>query len=315
MNFSNISNNVIECSINRTKSLSHVFECYKHFFLESPATTLFEILLGISILVVNFSTFTLIYRKSDKKIIFDILFMSSTVGDFTTGLLDFPIYHLYFILDYWSFSELFCIVWRTIDSVSNTTTIFHMLFLSWVRAQSVLKPKTYLNNIVMRNPIKIICLIWIASYLLCIPVNYFYTSIDYNSGGCEIKYKSSYVEFIFAFILLFVPLLSIIILTLITTTVLKTKKGNLINSFKRTGHLSSNRTVKPRRSKKLKPEIKLLIIIVAFLIQWIPTCALWMLDSICNCVPGLIKKISYLLTFTESLVNPVLVLILNSRYK
>ena len=76
---------------------------------------------------------------------------------------------------------------------------------------------------------------------------------------------------------------------------------------------AKNNKLKP--NVKLKAETKLSIILIVYLVQWVPSCLIWMIDSLCNCVPNDISTVTYWLTFTVALTDPILILSLNSNYR
>jgi len=61
----------------------------------------------------------------------------------------------------------------------------------------------------------------------------------------------------------------------------------------------------------LTPEVKLSIILIVYLVQWFPSCLIWMIQSLCNCVPNDVSTVTYWLTFTVALTD---LNIINSNY-
>nr|QVK45735.1 G protein-coupled receptor [Proales similis] len=70
------------------------------------------------------------------------------------------------------------------------------------------------------------------------------------------------------------------------------------------------------RRTRLNVFAKLYIIILTFCILWLPFCLMWPIYSICeHCIPESVYQISYWLGYTQSLINPMLLLILNPNFK
>ncbi len=102
--------------------------------------------------------------------------------------------------------------------------------------------------------------------------------------------------------------------TTITSTTRTVSSTNLESSYAQIPTSMRKNQRSSRKSFKLKPETKLTIIILVYLGQWLPSCFIWMIDSLCKCVPNAVSTISYWLTFTVSLTDPILILVLNSNY-
>lgn len=313
-----------KCSISKNTSFNNVYNCYSYFALNSLIETVLEITLGVLSLISNISVIAMIVRKSKHIIVFERIIIAHSLVDIKVSCITLPIYHIFSIFNYWPFSKTFCIIWNTIDSSLNTISIFLVLFLAWTRAMSVLKPKNYLNNLLIRKSAKIILLLWITSYLIWSVINYFYISNGYQYGTCKLNYTPKYMEFITTLITWFLPLVLTVCLTVYVMRTLNLKKKSNLTKLKRSNiepaenNTSEKNLTKPKTNSikfHLGPESKLSIIIVIFLIEWSLSCLLWMIDSLCECIPEFILYVTYWLTFTASLTDPILVLVLNSKYK
>lgn len=68
-------------------------------------------------------------------------------------------------------------------------------------------------------------------------------------------------------------------------------------------------------SIKLNAYAKLYIIIATFCVLWLPFCILWPINSVCpTCISAFVYQLSYWMGYAQSLINPVLLLILNPNY-
>lgn len=71
-----------------------------------------------------------------------------------------------------------------------------------------------------------------------------------------------------------------------------------------------------RKKLKLNAYTKLYVIIITFCLLWLPFCILWPVFSVCqSCISGLVYQVSYWMGYAQSLINPILLLILNPNYK
>lgn len=82
-------------------------------------------------------------------------------------------------------------------------------------------------------------------------------------------------------------------------------------SCKNTRVLGVGNLFKLLRRFKINAHQKLCVILATFCALWLPFCILWPLNSICTeCVPSFVYSISYWMGYAQSLINPVLLLIL-----
>jgi dopamine receptor D1 len=317
------------CQNSNETGLDYLRICYPYFAFQSILLTILEIGLGVSTIIFNMIVFKMISNKKDKKVVFDQILISHAIVDGVVGGIDLPFYHIYTILGKWPFGETFCIIWNSFDSSLNTITILHMLYMSWVRVMSIIQPKTYLQNKIIKHPFIVSLLCWLTGFLIWIPVNTCYITSNYPDGQCYILYKPVYIQFIITFLTWFLPLIIIVCMLLYLMRALKIKnskkkiilKSNVSNAVTGFTNITkiATQSVKNNKSntkkKQLIAETKLSIILIVYLVQWVPSCLIWMIDSLCNCVPIGISKITYWLTFTVALTDSILLLALNTNFR
>lgn len=69
------------------------------------------------------------------------------------------------------------------------------------------------------------------------------------------------------------------------------------------------------RMPKLNAYAKLYVIIATFCILWLPFCVLWPINAVCDtCISPFVYQLSYWMGYAQSLINPILLLILNPNY-
>lgn len=313
---------------------SRLIDCYLFFAYNSLIPAIFEILLGVLAFLANVTVLCQMYRSSRGICVFDKILMAHVLLDLKICSLNLAFYHIYTIFNYWPFSKELCIFWSSMDTSANTISIFLMLFITWTRIKSVLDPTSYLDHVLIRNPFKCVISIWFGSYLIWIPINYVFISNKYEVGMCEINYEPKCIQFILTLFTWFVPLCLIVFLigfimielgkqekklskyktpsvTIVTTSLNHSSNNNNINNKKKKNKEKINKF----KLKNLKADQKLTIIIVIFLVEWMPSCILWMVDSLgTHLIPDLALSITYWLTFFGSLTDPLLILVLNSKY-
>jgi hypothetical protein len=324
MNFSNDE----FCQNSNETGLDYLRICYPYFVSKSILLAILEVCLCITTVIFNIIVFKMIYNKKEKKVVFDIILMSHAVVDGVVGGIDLPFYHTYTILGKWPFGEVPCILWNSLDSSINAISILHMLYMSWVRLMSVIQPKTYLQQKIIKHPFIASLLCWLIGFFIWIPVNIGYITSNYTEGQCNIPYQPVYIQFIITFLTWFLPLIIIVCMLLYLMRALKIKnskkkmilKSNVSNAVTGFTNITkiatqSAKNNKSNTKKKLKAETKLSIILIVYLVQWVPSCLIGMIDSMCKCVPVGITTLTYWLTFTVSLTDPILILGLNTNFR
>ena len=163
-------------------------------------------------------------------------------------------------------------------------------------------------------------------------------SLNYKLGECYLIFNPFYV--IFQDLLAY--LIPIIVITLISIFILNrlrfskrfkqrpvVKNGNdsngtetSVSDVKQSANMNSNfqkKNVNSNKSKsffdfshsKINVNTKLYIILTTFCLLWLPFCILWPIASICfDCVPTFFYQTSYWMGYAQSLINPIILLIL-----
>lgn len=296
-------------------SIYNLFECYFLITQQNILITIFFAIFIVVSLILNIVVLSMIFRKKGHINEFDRILIACLIAHLISSGVDLPIYQVYFVFNYWPLDKVMCLFWSTLDSSINSVIIFNMLYLSWVRLVSFKKPKKYLELFYVRKPLTCIFAIWmiIISFYVCI--NYFFIVDSFKKSSCSIVYKPFYLEFIFNFVLIFLPLFLIILIVLYTIKVIRLKGAFQLHekfSSDQTQHSSSSN--KPNK-RSLKARGKLSIMVVFFIMEWLPPLVIILTNTFCGCIPFRWEKKIYFLTFSGALIDPILIMILNSRYK
>jgi len=318
------------CQNSNETGLDYLRICYPYFVSKSILLTILEMGLGIATVICNMIVFKMINNKKEKKVVFDIILMSHAIVDGVVGGIDLPFYHIYTIIGKWPFGKVPCILWNSLDSSINAISIMHMLYMSWVRLMSVIQPKTYLQQKIIKHPIIASLLCWLIGLFIWTPVNIGYITSNYTEGQCNIPYNPVYIQLIITFSTWFLPLIIIVCMLLYLMRALKIKNSkkkimlksnvsNAVTGFTNITKIAITQSATNNKSnakkKQLKAETKLSIILIVYLVQWVPSCLIGMIDSMCKCVPVGIITLTYWLTFTVSLTDPILILGLNTNFR
>ena len=162
------------------------------------------------------------------------------------------------------------------------------------------------------------------------------------------SYQPHYLELILTFTTWFMPLCIIVGCSIFVKKILRQKeRKRRSSSFTVTNATSfffvEAKSVGPevqetvfKRRLKLGAQQKLSLMMTIYLVQWVsepknhvvmvtrdsnisfflkvPSCFLWMINSLCGCIPSEVSTPTYWLTFSVAFSDPVLVLLLNPNY-
>ena len=147
----------------------------------------------------------------------------------------------------------------------------------------------------------------------------------------DVDFDPVVVGFVFNMFLWFVPTFSIFFLAtyiLFKLRILSKKKKKKTqhatsikiaqssydnDNFTRSNHVSKKLT-QLVRGVRLNAQTKFSIIIFSYLAQWMPPCLLTTINGLCsNCIDGPVYDGFYWLTYTVCLVDPIVVLLINTN--
>ena len=290
--------------VNETES-TNFLNCYEYYFKKYTIISVLEILLGLLTAVANSILAYRIVSYSNNMTIFDRLFLCHSIIDFSVGTTDLPFYHIFTVFSYWPFGKLACTLWSTLDNFFNTITIFLMAFMCWVRIKSIISPNNFQNDALTKQPFITVVVFCFVSVGIWLPINFvfIYQDSEYETGTCDIAYQPSYLKLIITFVTWFLPLMFTLCCTVyIIIKVRVKKKYNQQSSRKKT------------KRNLFDAESKLSIVIIIYLVQWLPSCILWMTNSLCLCISDIIMNSTYWLSFSVAFSDALAVLLLNSNY-
>lgn len=92
-----------------------------------------------------------------------------------------------------------------------------------------------------------------------------------------------------------------------TTELTNISKSNTLSSIR----INKLKTSLKSRRFKMGAQTKLTIIIATYWTQWTLPCLITLIDPICNCVSDEASTAIYWLTYTVTLTDPIIILLLN----
>ena len=131
-----------------------------------------------------------------------------------------PFFHLEEVLGYWAFGPIASILWASADNTLNTVTNLHMLFMSYSRLRSILSPKQYTEELLLKRPWLTIVCFWVFGVSYWTICCFIFKSIRFAS---HINYHPHYLQSILNFFVWLLPLTIVLILSIYLLFLLKNR--------------------------------------------------------------------------------------------
>lgn len=259
------------------RSINELFSCYSVLSKNKTVIITLQLLLIVCTVLANLAVFLLKCKNKRSKNVFNLILIGHSIVDGVTGLVDEPLFQIYSLFEYWPMGETLCYFWNLYDSSINTVTNLHMLYMGWVRMRFIMAPNTFSGEVLIRNPIRVMLLIWIGSFLFWIPINLaIIGNLSINEYICEPYIRPRFIIVNFQFISWFFPILLIITLNVMTLLKIRDRHRKV-----------SKMTVNNKKKKfqlKLSMQLKLSIFTTIYLIQWMPSCIIALIEPWCLCI-------------------------------
>lgn len=165
----NVSDN-LNCTVpHEITDLNEYLYCYSFFYQQSITESSLTLALIVGTVVFNAAVIYFIVKNCKKISIFDEILIGHAIVDGVTGAIDMPFYHIATCFGYWPLQPIIGQLWASYDNNINTVTNLHMLYLCWARLRSIQNPKSFDQELLLKNPIIVMVLIWLGSLLIWIP--------------------------------------------------------------------------------------------------------------------------------------------------
>uniref|UniRef100_A0A670YDC2 Histamine receptor H1 n=1 Tax=Pseudonaja textilis TaxID=8673 RepID=A0A670YDC2_PSETE len=253
----------------------------------------------ISLITVVMNILVLYAVKTEKKLqtVGNLYIVSLSCADVIVGAAVMPLNIVYLLKDKWILTRKACLFWLSMDYVASTASIFSLFILCVDRYRSVQQPLKYLKYRTKTRASVMISIAWLLSFLWVIPIlgwrkftdhsNMTIHNRTYNENVCETDFcRTTWFKVLTATINFYVPsLLMLWFYANIYRAVCKHFQHRLCYLKETWGKL---RTQSVFQSQKLhvnrdrKAAKQLGVIMVVFMLCWIPYFVLFMVMAFCE---------------------------------
>ena len=254
MNFSNdmTSTNVsLDCK-SEIYSVALFFNCYFNL-ISNHVMAIFELFLIFSTIFLNFFVIAIIFSHRSPKTIYDIIIIGHSISNLLSGLLIMPFFQIQETFDFWAIGRLSSMLWVSLDKTITTVTNLHMLYMSYVRLRSIISPKQYTKELLIKHPLVMIICFWVFSLSFWVTCSFVFKTKELTS---HIDYEPHYLQSIINFFVWLLPLICVFSISIYILVLLTQVSKN---------HPGSRKSVV---KLLLNPKSKFTIIIFSYLIQW-----------------------------------------------
>ncbi len=307
------SNSTINCMFqNKTESLVEFSDCYNYFFQQKITASLLSAFLIAGIISSNIQVAILIIKnnKKDHLNVFDKILISHAIVNGLAGLVLVPFYHVYILFDYWPFDQITAKIWITCDNCINIVTTTHTLYMCWSRLRCVQQPVTFKNELLIRNPLRLILTSWVISFVIWTPFVYF-TELEEHS--IDFKYNNltyTLITYITCFLFWLFPLCCTFILCFFIFYYLKIGQTRRLNLHSQpVNHIETKKSLfEYVFGYNLSTQSVFIIIMSIHWFQWFIPCVIRLIEFFYDTH---LDDGFYWLTYTVCLTDPLVLLIFN----
>lgn len=297
-------NNSSSCFVaHQFQTFDDFFACYKIFFSNNTALAIVEIILLVSIVLINATVIVKIgiKKRQPNAAIYDTILFWLSSYYLLTALVDIPFFLLEQEIGYWGFGETSSIIWAIYDNNMNTFVSLLELYMTYSRYRSVHAPFSYLNERLLRYPNLLISSMWLFGCPIWFLTVFFSHTFPYST---HVDYTPNILQFVINAIMWFSPLFSVYVIGGLIVHKLK-KIQKMKKSMSTQTHATKTRTL---YRAIFDPKARFSIIIVAFLVQWTVPCLFMLVETFLPMrIESLILAFKWS-TYTVILTDPILIL-------
>lgn len=216
-----------------------------------------------------------------------------------------------------------------------------MIYMTWVLLRSIQAGYTFKREYLMRRPSLVMLAIWSSSMIIYIPFVFLFGFEEYT---IRIDFNPI-VEMILNIITWLLPLIGVAGFSFNIVTILNRRRlvklrlkdynRQLIKAALSLSMISTkveNKTQSSSNDHRPSPQLRLVaavrtlqsivnwqtqtrfeLIILTFWLQWMPFCLVSIIQPACNCVPSILFAVLDWMTYSASLTNPIVTLLVNSH--
>ncbi len=180
--------------------------------------------------------------------------------------------------------------------------------MSWIRFRSIKRAHTFSKELITRYAIFNMFLFWLSGFVLWTLVVVKFGVVKFST---DINYHESdeIINLLLNISFLFIPYVAIFVLSIKIINLLKLRSNN--RQLKQQRNKQKNKTY---FINKINVQSKIIIIISAFLIQWLPCSLLGSMTPLLNqSISIVVNNIINWFSNIGCLIDPILILLLNSN--
>ena len=252
---------------------------------------------------------------------------SLAVVDGIVGILVMPAMTVYTVYGMWPLSQFLCTVWVCIDFVCCTVSMLHFLLLAHDRFRAIYRPMQYSQiSSVSSYALNRIAWAWMVGVGVWLPIIFYYRAV-YLPVELDCFYTPTPLYVVIqASLVYYIPLVLIMIIYTACVnrlrqrfrTIAGTHQVQQPSAMVTTGTAATTSTAADPYTLQLEKEqqrrrrhvrrLRLLgILLLAFLVCWLPFSILWPISAYCpDCISTNAYQYSYWSAYINSTINPIL---------
>jgi hypothetical protein len=284
---------LINCSFQQTfYETSYFLKCYGYLCKKNLIQVIFVYILFIGSIVLNSIILIIIILKRRNSIlknkkIFDSIILSQTILNLFNGLINIPVFHIFYLYKYWAFGSgnIFQIIWIIYYESIISIIILHLFYLTYARLRSVQNPNGFnMEKLIIKTKF-VIAFMWLICFVVWIAITIGFGPVR---DTIKINFKPMFLKSLVNLIRLFILLVCIVLSIWLVNLIYKLEKNvNLKKIYaKKTCKLFSIDNLKNNASKNnelykinsilemllmkfnLDAKLKLVVFITINSIQW-----------------------------------------------
>ncbi|CAD5113096.1 unnamed protein product [Dimorphilus gyrociliatus] len=268
----------------------------------------------------------------------NVYVVSLAVADLIVGVFVMGGMNVFTIYGYWPLGNNLCTAWVALDFTCCTVSIFHLILVAYDRFLALNRPLQYKSLATIRRSTLMSVGSWIVGLIVWLPPVITFRVLDLKkiSTDCYFVPDKKFVVSQ-AICVYYIPILAMIVFYTGSLRALYRQKlkveamdknmGPSIDDDEVTVDISVTKTsgqdeIKIKNSNRRKTEqhtrvLRTLgVIILMFLVCWLPFCIMWPMVAYCNdCVNPVAYENSYWLAYVNSTINPLLYFVCNRDFR
>ncbi|CAH1788767.1 unnamed protein product [Owenia fusiformis] len=251
------------------------------------------------------------------------------------GLIVMAAMTVFTIYGYWPLGSTVCTIYIIVDYCCVTVSMLHLDVIAYQRFKAINDPLAYYaeDRKNYKKTLKHIAAVWTIGIVAWLPAILYFRTKSMNDGtidemDCYFLPTNAYYVVAQTCIVHGIPMIIVVYycgktaymfmgskLSKAFTTQLESSEGNAATNTE-TNKTISQAYLQKRIQQEKRISKMFGIVIICFLICWLPFCIIWPIGAFCpHCVPLKAYEVSYWMIYLNSTMNPALVFIMNKDYR